>query len=163
MPGRHGTHLDAESASADAVLHGTTIECGSQYFALVNATRRGLIAESEITKAVTKLFVERFKLGMFDPPESVPFRHIRSSVVQSPEHSKHALDVARRSIVLLQNDGTLPLRTNQRLLVIGPNADNRDMQWGNYNGFNWAGTVSILDGIRGAAESSVEFLEGRVS
>jgi beta-glucosidase len=157
--GRHETHADAAAASADAVRHGTTIECGSQYRALTNATRRGLIAEAEITKAAAKLFAERFRLGMFDPPERVPFRLMDYAVVQSPANANHALAVAQRSIVLLQNDGTLPLRDDQRILVVGPNADSRDMQWGNYNGFNWAATVSIFEGIRAAAPSA-KFLEG---
>jgi beta-glucosidase len=95
---------------------------------------------------------------MFDPPDLVDFRRIPYSVVQSDDHAQAALKIAQKTVVLLQNDGVLPLRKS-KVFVVGPNADNKDMQWGNYNGFNWGGTVSILDGIRASAES-VEFLEG---
>jgi beta-glucosidase len=159
QPGHHQTHPDAKSASADAVKHGTTMECGSQYLSLVNATRAGLISEADITETVTQLFRERFKLGLFDPPDLVKYRRIPYNVTQSPEHNAHALEMARDSIVLLQNNGTLPLNRNSRVLVIGPNADARDMQWGNYNGYNWNGTVSILEGIRKVVPSA-QYLEG---
>jgi beta-glucosidase len=160
MKGHHETHANASHASADAVLKGTTIECGSQFRSLVNATKEGLISEAAITTAVKKLFAERFKLGMFDPREKVPFSKIPYSVVQSAEHSAHALKMAQESIVLLQNDGTLPLTGNKRVLVVGPNADNIDMLWGNYHGFNIQGTKTILDGLRSKPDLTVDFTEG---
>jgi beta-glucosidase len=160
MKGHHETHANASHASADAVLKGTTIECGSQFRSLVNATKEGLISEAAITGAVKKLFTERFKLGMFDPRENVPFSKIPYSVVQSTEHRVHALKMARESIVLLQNDGTLPLRGPKRVLVLGPNADNVDMLWGNYHGFNIQGTQTILEGLRSKPNLTVDFTEG---
>jgi beta-glucosidase len=155
----HHTHPNAKAASADAVKHGTTIECGGQYASLVDAVKEKLISEQEITAAVTKLFTERFRLGMFDPPELVQYRRIGYNVVQSQAHKNKALAMAHESIVLLQNDGTLPLKPSTRILVMGPNADSRDMQWGNYHGFNWHGTVSILEGIRKSG-LSVKYYEG---
>jgi beta-glucosidase len=157
--GAHETHPSAQAASADAVKHGTTVECGQQYLSLVEAVRTGLISEGVITSTVTKLFVERFKLGMFDPPEIVKYRRIGYDVVQSETHRNQALAMAHETIVLLQNDGTLPLAPSARVLVMGPNADSREMQWGNYNGFNWNGTVSILEGIRNRG-LSVRYYQG---
>jgi beta-glucosidase len=105
--GHHETHPNASAASADAVLHGTTMECGEQYLSLVNATKVGLISEETIKATVTKLFRERFRLGLFDPPEIVRYRRIPYSVVQSQEHHAAALSAAQRSLVLLQNNGTI--------------------------------------------------------
>jgi beta-glucosidase len=99
--GGHHTHPDAEHASADAVRNGTSLECGGAYHSLVNAVHRGLIAESEITKAVKTLYKQRIYLGMFDPPEMVNYTKIPYSVVQCEKHARQARLMARESIVLL--------------------------------------------------------------
>jgi beta-glucosidase len=156
----HRTHTDAAHASADAVLKGTTLECGNSYAKLIDATKSGLVSEANITRAVKKLFYERFKLGIFDPPDSVPFTKLPLSVVQSPEHAAHALKVARESIVLLQNNGTLPLAPGKRVLVTGPNADNIEMLWGNYHGWNTPASKTVLDGLKAKSSLIVNYTEG---
>ena len=133
---RHNFVKTAEAASALAVKRGTDLECGDSYKALVNAVKQGLISEGEIDRALKRLFVFRFRLGMFDPPETVPYAKIPFSVNDAPEHRQLALESARKSIVLLKNDNnTLPLRKDLKsIAVIGPNADEVQVLLGNYNG-----------------------------
>ena len=133
----HKTHPDAATASADAVLHGTDLECGNDYASLVEAVRRGLITEEQIDLSLRRLFMIRFRLGQFEPEGSVPYDTIPYSVVSSPAHKKQALEMARQSMVLLKNDGVLPLKPGRvkTVALLGPNADNGTTQLGNYNGF----------------------------
>jgi beta-glucosidase len=128
----------AAEASALAVKAGTDLTCGSEYRSLVDAVKAGLITEAEINRSVERLFVARFKLGMFDPPDRVPFSKIPYSENDSEAHRKIALDAARESIVLLKNEGgILPLKTSIRqIAVIGPSADDPVALLGNYNGFS---------------------------
>src|SRR5690606_5583120 len=113
-----------EQAAALAVRNGTELECGSEYGTLPEAVRQGLIDEAEIDAALTRLFTARMRLGMFDPPEALPWAQLLPSVNQAPEHDALALAAARKSIVLLKNDGLLPLsRDIRRIAVIGPTAD----------------------------------------
>lgn len=146
---RHETHENAESASIDAVLSGTDLECGSSYEALKQALADGKISEKELDVSLRRLLRGRFQLGMFDPDERVPYAQIPYSVVESPEHVAKALEMARKSIVLLKNkDGLLPLsKTIRKIAVVGPNAADSTMLWANYNGFP-SHTVTILEGIR---------------
>jgi beta-glucosidase len=139
----------AARASASAVQAGTDLNCGVEYASLIPAVQEGLIQEKEIDKALTRLFTARFHLGMFDPPEQVPFRKIPYSVNDSKEHAALALEAARKSIVLLKNEAqTLPLaKTLKTIAVIGPNANDPDALVGNYNGEPTA-PVTPLDGIR---------------
>jgi beta-glucosidase len=133
----HKTHANAEEASADAVLHGTDVECGTDAFkSLVKAVKDGKIAEQQIDISVKRLFMTRFRLGMFDPPELVKYAQTPPSVLESEPHKMHALKMARQSIVLLKNfDHTLPLsKSVKKIVVIGPNADNPIAVLGNYNG-----------------------------
>jgi len=133
---RHHFAKSAEEASALAVKRGTDLECGDSYRALVAAVKQGLISEAEIDRAVKRLFEARFRLGMFDPPEVVPYSKIPFSANDSPEHRQLALEAARESIVLLKNDNnTLPLKKDLKsIAVIGPNADSVQVLLGNYNG-----------------------------
>jgi beta-glucosidase len=133
---RHHFLKTAEEASALAVKRGTDIECGDSYRALVNAVKQGQISEAEIDTAVKRLFTARFRLGMFDPPEIVPYANIPFSANDSAEHRQLALAAARESMVLLKNDNhTLPLSRNiKSIAVIGPNADEVPVLLGNYNG-----------------------------
>lgn len=145
----HKVSPDAGSASAAAVLSGTDLECGSSYKALVQAVREGKIDEQDIDKAVVRLLEARFALGEMDDPEQVSWTKIPFSVVASAAHDSLALDIARKSMTLLQNkDDILPLKRGRlTVAVMGPNANDSVMQWGNYNGMP-SHTVTILDGIR---------------
>jgi beta-glucosidase len=145
----HKYKATAAEASAVAVKAGTDLTCGNEYRSLVDAVKSGLITEAEIDRSLERLFVARFKLGMFDPPERVPFSKIPYSVNDSEEHRKVALEAARKSIVLLKNsDAVLPLKSAVRkIAVIGPSADDAVALLGNYNGFS-SHHVTPLEGIR---------------
>lgn len=145
----HKTHPDAESASASAVLSGTDLECGSSYQTLVNAVKQGKINESAIDEAVQRLLAARFSLGEMDNPENVSWTKIPLSVVASAKHDSLSLAIALKSMTLLLNkNNILPLkRGGLTLAVMGPNANDSVMQWGNYNGMP-SQTVTILEGIR---------------
>lgn len=148
--GAHKTHASATDAAADAVLSGTDLECvGMSYPQLKEAVDRGLISEADIDESVFRLMRARIQLGMFDNDSLVPWSRIPYSVVASPGHRRHSLDMARKSMTLLTNrNNTLPLSKRLRkIAVIGPNADDSVMMWGNYNGTP-SHTVTILDGIR---------------
>lgn len=122
-------------ASALSLRAGTDLSCGGEYRQLAEAVKGGLVTEAEIDTAVRRLFRARFLLGMFDPPDSVPYAHIPFAVNNSPPHAELALQVARESIVLLKNDGLLPLRGQyRRVALIGPNGDHHLSLLGNYTG-----------------------------
>lgn len=146
---RHETHPDAESAATDAVLSGTDLECGGSYRALTKALANGKIQEKDLDVSLRRLLKGRFELGMFDPDERVPFSKIPYSVVECPEHVRQALEMARKSIVLLKNEnGILPLNKQiRKIAVVGPNAADSTMLWANYNGFPTK-TTTIVEGIR---------------
>ena len=147
----HKSSSDAAHASAKATVAGTDVECGYGYAyrSIPEAVRRGFITEAEVDKHVVRLLEGRFDLGEMDDPSLVEWSKIPFSAMDSKEHRQIALDMARQTIVLLQNKGNiLPLQKNrERIAVIGPNADNEPMMWGNYNGTP-THTVAILDGIK---------------
>ncbi|MCL5745060.1 MAG: glycoside hydrolase family 3 C-terminal domain-containing protein [Acidobacteria bacterium] len=145
----HKYKATAAEASASAVKAGTDLTCGKEYGSLVDAVKSGFITENEIDRSLQRLFAARFKLGMFDPPERVPFSKIPYSVNDSAEHRALALEAARKSIVLLKNDGNaLPLKASVRkIAVIGPAADDPDAPLGNYNGFSEK-QVTPLEGLQ---------------
>jgi beta-glucosidase len=154
----HKTHANAEEASADAVFHGTDVECGTNaYLSLVQAVKDGKISEEQINTSVKRLFMIRFRLGMFDPPSIVKYAQTPDSVLESATHKVHALKMAEESIVLLKNDNnTLPLsKSIKKLAVIGPNADNSIAVLGNYNGTP-SQIVTALDGIKQKLGSNTE-------
>jgi len=154
----HKTHPNAASASADAVIHGTDIDCGTDaYKALVQAVKEGLIKESQIDVSLKRLYMIRFRLGMFDPPSMVKYAQTPASVLESPEHKAHSLKMARQSIVLLKNDQqTLPLSKNiKKIAVVGPNADNNIAVLGNYNGIP-SEIVGALQGIKNKVGPGVQ-------
>jgi beta-glucosidase len=126
---------DLPHAAALSVKSGTDLSCGKEYAALLDAVHQGLISETEIDAAVKRLFTARFRLGMFDPSEDIPYATIPPSEIDSPAHSELSLQAARESMVLLKNDqGTLPLSHSlQSIAVIGPNADALPALEGNYN------------------------------
>ena len=139
----------AVEAAALAVKNGCELNCGRVYAVLLDAVAQGLIDEATIDQAVTRLFKARFQLGMFDPPEMVPYAQIPFNVIDSPAHRALALRAAQESIVLLKNEGDLlPLRKDiGSIAVIGPNADDLQILLGNYHGTPVT-AVTPLQGIR---------------
>lgn len=158
----HKTSSDAVHAAAKAALAGTDVECGFGYAykTIPEAVRRGLITEAEVDKHVLRLLEGRFDLGEMDDPKLVEWSKIPASVMDSKAHRQLALDMARQSLVLLLNKGgVLPLKAGgEPIAVIGPNADDGPMMWGNYNGTPNR-TVTILDGIK-ARHKRVTYLKG---
>jgi beta-glucosidase len=149
----HGLAKNREEAAALAVKNGCELNCGETYAALLVAHRKGLIDEATLDLAVRRLFRTRMRLGMFDPPSQVPYSDIPYEVVNSAEHRALALQAARESIVLLKNDGLLPLSKEiGSIAVIGPNADDLMTLLGNYNGTP-AQAVTPLEGIRRAVSA----------
>jgi beta-glucosidase len=159
---RHRVMSTGAEASAVAVQAGTDLNCGRVYLDLVDAVHQGLIPEAAIDTAVTRLFLARFKLGMFDSPEKVRWAQIPISYLDSRANRQLAVDVARQSMVLLKNaGGTLPLRKDiGTIAVIGPNADEWRMLLGNYNGIP-ADPITPLRGIQEAVSSRTRVLHSR--
>ena len=147
----HKSSSSPVTASAKATLAGTDVECGYGYAyrSIPEAVRRGLITEAEVDKHVVRLLEGRFDLGEMDDPSLVEWSKIPYSAMSTKESAKISLDMARQTIVLLQNkDNILPLKKNaEKIAVIGPNAHNEPMMWGNYNGTP-NHTITILDGIK---------------
>jgi beta-glucosidase len=137
-----------EEASALAVEEGCDLNCGETFSALVGAAKKGLISEKTIDRSVQRLFEARFRLGMFDPEEQVPYAQIPYAINDCEEHRFLAFDAARESIVLLKNDGILPLSKDiESIALIGPTADDVDVLLGNYNGTP-SNAITMLEGIR---------------
>ncbi|MGA9451905.1 MAG: glycoside hydrolase family 3 C-terminal domain-containing protein [Verrucomicrobiia bacterium] len=156
----YGNHRFAgtpEEAAADAVKAGDDLCCGTDYNSLTRAVKEGLISEAEIDAALGYVLKARFQLGLFDPPSMVPYAQIPFSENNTPEHEALALKVARESMVLLKNDGLLPLDRAKikRIAVIGANARSTLALLGNYNG-QPANPVTILDGIQRVAGTNIE-------
>lgn len=137
---RHNEHQYVTSpweAAGIALRRGTDLECGDAYKHLAEAVRRGYLTEADLDRALFRVLSSRFRLGMFDPPEFVRWAQITPAANDTPEHRRLALDAARKSIVILKNDGLLPLsKTLGAVAVIGPNADDVAVLLGNYNGTN---------------------------
>ncbi|GAB3017975.1 glycoside hydrolase family 3 protein [Niabella terrae] len=157
----HKTHGTAVAAAADALIHATDLECGnSVYSQLVKAVEQGLVKEKDIDASLRRLFEIRFRLGMFDDPAKVPLALTPASALEAPEHQAHALRMARESIVLLKNEkDLLPLdkKKIKKLVLIGPNADNKIAQLGNYNGVP-SQVTTLLDGLRTALGPDVSIV-----
>ena len=136
------------AASVVAVKAGTDLTCGREYATLVDEVKAGNISEDDINRAVKRLYIARFKLGMFDPPERVPFSKLGDSEIDSAQHRQLALETERKAIVLLKNENqTLPLKASaKKIAVIGPSADDPVALLGNYNGVS-AKQVTPLEGI----------------
>ena len=136
-------------ASAKATIAGTDVECGYGYAyrSIPEAVKRGFITEAEVDKHVIRLLEGRFDLGEMDDPSLVEWSKIPYSAMSTKASANLSLEMARQTIVLLQNKNSiLPLNKKEKIAVIGPNADNTPMMWGNYNGTP-NHTVTILDGI----------------
>jgi beta-glucosidase len=141
----------AAEAAALALKAGDDLECGRTYAALVPAVQQGLLAEADVDRALQRVLTYRFRLGLFDPRDKAPFTQYTLADVDTAANRALALKLAHESIVLLKNDGVLPLDKSKvkRIAVVGPNADARLMLYGNYNGTP-ATSVTMLEGVRAA-------------
>ena len=151
--GQHETHDGPLSASVDAVLNGTDLECGKVFMSLAEGLKKGLIKETDLDKHLRYTLMGRFELGMFDPAEMLPWATIPASNISSEEHDQLATQAARESMVLLENKGgILPLsKSIKTLAVIGPNADDIELLNGNYGGTPTDNHKhSLLEGIKNA-------------
>jgi beta-glucosidase len=162
------TKTQAEAAAL-ALQRGMDNECiafskvtdDRDYKPYLDAYKQGILKESDIDKALIRLFTARMKLGMFDPPELVPYSRIDEKKLDSPEHRAMARDIANKSLVLLKNDGTLPLKKGAtRIAVVGPLADQTRYLLGNYTGIP-THTVSVLEGLKAEfPEAQINFVPG---
>ena len=143
---------DSATATAKAILSGTDVECGRSYHSLPQAVRRGDIKESEVDVSVRRLLKGRFELGDFDADELVGWTQIPQRVIASAEHKQLARQMGREQMVLLKNNGILPLTADRssrssKLMVMGPNAADSTMLWSIYFG-QPSHTVTPLEGIQ---------------
>ena len=150
------TANEAESAAL-AVNNGCILNCGDAYKWLKTAVLLGMISEETITASVEKLFEARFRLGMFD--KDGPYDQLTDEAVESPEHLALSRKMAQESVVLLKNNGILPLDPKANVAVIGPNADDKSVLLGNYNGTPSQYTT-LLRGIQEAAQGKVRYARG---
>ena len=151
--GQHETHKDPLSASVDAVLNGTDLECGKVFMNLADGLKQGLIKETDLDGHLRRTLTGRFELGMFDPADMLPWAKLGPDVISSEKHDQLATQAARESMVLLENNnGVLPLsKSIKTLAVLGPNADDVELLNGNYGGTpTEAHQHSLLSGIKAA-------------
>jgi beta-glucosidase len=157
----HHTHKitrDGPESAALALKNGCDIGCDCVFYDyLKEALDRGLVSEADIDVALTRTLATRFKLGMFDPAEMVPYASIPMSVVNSPEHRRLAYEAALKSVVLLKNrNNILPVKDDvQSILVVGPNAASSDILLGNYHGISNTLTT-LIEGIVGRAPEGIK-------
>jgi beta-glucosidase len=158
----HKTVATKAEAAALAVKSGVSLNCGDEYPALMEAVQKGLIQEKQIDEALAILLKTRFKLGMFDPKEKNPYSSISVDVINSAAHRQLAREAALKSLVLLKNNGVLPLKNNlPKYLITGPNASSVEALIGNYYGVN-PNVVTVLEGVAGgiAPGSQMEYRPG---
>jgi beta-glucosidase len=150
--GQHETHSDPLSASVDAVLNGTDLECGKVFMSLTEGLKKGFIKEADLDGHLRKTLLGRFELGMFDPAEMLPWATLGPEVISSEKHDALATQAARESMVLLENKSILPLSKDiKTLAVVGPNADDAELLNGNYGGTPTDNHKhTLLEGIRAA-------------
>ena len=158
----HFVSKNAKHAAALALKSGTDLNCGDVYLNLKGAIEEGLIHESDIDRALTRVLTSRFQLGLFDSEDKQPYAQIPYSVVASKKHAELALETARKSMVLLKNeDNLLPLSKNLKTIaVIGPNANDAEVLLGNYNGFP-ENPITPLKGIMEKAGDNTEIIYAR--
>ena len=146
-PGYHGYSPDAAHAVAEAVHAGTDTECGDSYLHLQEAVEAGLLDEADVDRSLVRLLAARDRLGELDGNVS-PWDDLPDEIVEGSEHRALSLKMAQESMVLLQNrDGILPLSPDTRIALVGPNADDRELLWGNYNAIP-DNTVTVADAFR---------------
>ncbi len=146
-PGCHGYAADASEAAAMAVHAGTDLNCGSAYESIPEAVKAGKLSEADVDRSLVRLLAARIRLGELDR-NVAPWNHLGDDIVEGEEHLALSRKMAAETFVLLRNrGGVLPLKADARIAVVGPNADDPRMQWGNYNGIPDR-TVTLLDGLR---------------
>ena len=166
----NGHHYRASQPQASAISleRGMDNECAdfgessgdSDYKPFLTAVQQGYLPESAIDRALTRLFTARIRLGMFDPPSMVPYDTIPERELNSPAHRQLALRLAEESMVLLKNDGVLPLKSVKHIAVIGPLADQTPVLLGNYTGYP-THTVSLLEGMKAAfPQAKITYVPG---
>ena len=158
----HMVASDVAESAAMALNHGVSLNCGNSFPALKEALDRGLVTEATIDERLATLFITRFRLGLFDPPSWNPYSRIDESVINSKDHRKLAYEAAVKSMVLLKNNGVLPLKKDLKSLYItGPQANNGTVLLGNYYGVS-DNLVNILEGItsRVSAGTSIDYRMG---
>ena len=150
--GQHETHKDPLSASVDAVLNGTDLECGKVFMTLTEGLEKGMIKEADLDQHLRKTLYGRMELGMFDPANRLPWANLGPEVISSEANNKLAIQAARESMVLLENKNVLPLSKDiKTIAVVGPNADDIELLNGNYGGTpTKAHQHSLLEGIKAA-------------
>ena len=145
-PGYHEYSPDAATAVAATVHTGTDLECGSAYDRIPEAVRRGLLDEADVDRSLVRILAARIRLGELDGISL--WNDLPDNIVEGPAHRALALDAARESIVLLQTrKSILPLKSGARIALVGPNADDAEMQWGNYNPIP-DNTVTLLEALK---------------
>jgi beta-glucosidase len=158
----HGVAADPAEAAALALKSGVNLNCGNTYLSLLEAVDRGLVTEDDIDASLAYLLRTRFKLGLFDPYDMVPFTKISTDVINCPEHKAFAREAAQKCVVLLKNNGVLPLSDDtEKIYVTGPNATNLDVMLG--NSFGVSGEMStILEGVAAKRQAGtfIEYRQG---
>lgn len=157
----HNMPLSPTEAAVKALRAGTDLNCGGNFRRLTDAVKEGLMKEEELNPSVKRIIMARMRLGQFDPDSKVPYTQIPYSVVESPAHTELSAEAARRSMVLLKNDGLLPLSKEiKKIAVIGPNADSQEMMLGNYNGTP-SQVTTALEGVRNKLpQAEVSYAQG---
>ena len=147
VPGRHDYSPDAATAVAEAIQTGTDLNCGDSYVHIPEAVSRGLLDEKYVDRSLVRLLSARIRLGELDG-NIEPWKDLPESMVEGDEHLALSLKMAEESMVLLQNNNSiLPLEAGTRIALVGPNADDREMQWGNYNPIPEK-TVTLADALK---------------
>ena len=152
--GQHEVVATDVEAAAMAVKNGLDVECGSTFMKIPEAVESGLLDEADLDRNVLRILTQRFKLGEMDGES--PWDDLDPAIVEGPEHRALSLDMAHESMVLLQNNGILPLDPGAKIAVIGPNADDAEMQWGNYNPVPKS-TITLLDAMKERVPGLVSF------
>ncbi len=158
----HNVVETPEEAAALAIKSGVNLNCGSVYPHLPAAVEQGLVTEEEIDEQLATLLKTKFKLGLFDPAEDNPYSKLSVENLNTEEHRQLARKTAQKSIVMLKNNGALPLKNNlSKYFVTGPNATSVEVLLGNYHGIN-PDLVTILEGLAGAIEpqSQMQYRQG---
>ncbi len=165
--GHHFVKSQAEAAAV-SLKTGMDNECADfftvakdahDYQPYIDAVKQGLLTEADIDVTLKRLFTARMRLGMFDPPSMVPYANIPASEIDSKQHREVSLAAARESMVLLKNNGVLPLAPGKKILVVGPLAESVQVLHGNYSG-TASHAVTALEGIRKQFGAQVSYQPG---